>query len=169
MSCPEEASVFIIDGGEGTLTMKILVELLQAVTEKGKPFRVRAFGFSMHPFIRNRDIITISPLPSGRPRLGDVAAFLQPVTGKLVVHRVIGFKGDHCLIRGDNVVESDGLIPCPNIQGYVTCVERDGKEIWWGSGPERYLIALMSQKGLLRRTLFLAYRLVNPIIRRRKT
>jgi hypothetical protein len=66
------------------------------------------------------------------------------------------------------VAESDGLIPSANIQGYVTCVERDGKKIWWGSGPERYLIALMSQRDLLHPALVHAYRLVGPIIRRIK-
>jgi len=95
----------------------------QAVTEKGKAFRVRAFGLSMHPFIKNRDIITVSPLPSGWPRLGDVAATIHSSTGKLIVHRVVGFKEGSYIIKGDNVPRPDGQMPGACIQGYVTRVE----------------------------------------------
>lgn len=169
MSGSDADSGFIIDGGEGTLSMDVLVGLLHAVVEKGKAFRVRAFGFSMHPFIKNRDIITISPLPSGRPRLGDVAAYIHPDTGKLVVHRVIGFSGDLCLIKGDNVPCPDGQMPKACIQGYITRVERDGRDVLLGLGPERYLIALLSRNNLLRSSRFLAHRLVSHITRRSKT
>ena len=54
--------------------MAALVDLLQAVTERGIAFRVQAPGFSMYPFIRNMDTITISPLPAVGPRTGDVVA-----------------------------------------------------------------------------------------------
>ncbi len=169
MSGPEEPSGFVADGGSGTLSMRALVDLLTAVTEKGRPFRVQALGFSMYPFIRNRDIITISPLPAGGPGLGDVVAFIQQETGRLVVHRVVRRTEDGYFIRGDNMPEPDGLISADSIRGYVTKVERDGKPAPLGSGPERYLIAVMSSKGLLCPSLSLACRLLCPAIRRIKT
>ena len=157
---PEEVSAFIRDGGENNLSMEALIELLKAVTEKGKPLRVQARGFSMYPFIKNNDYITISPLTSCHPRLGDVVAFIQPKTRKLIVHRVIESKGDHYLIKGDNTSTPDGLIPKVNIMGYVTGVDKDGKLVRFGSGFERIFIALLSRKNLLCPTLHLTYRLL---------
>lgn len=165
---PEGASGFVRNGGEDNLSMEALVELIKAVTEKGKSFRVQALGFSMYPFIRDRDYITISPLTSHHPRLGDVVAFIQPGTRKLIVHRIIESKGDHYLIKGDNTPAPDGLIPKANILGYVTGVDKDGKLVRLGSGFERVFIAFLSRKNLLRPTLHLTYRLIGPVIRRIK-
>ena len=128
----EGASGFIKEGEESSLSMEALVELTRAVTEKGKSFRFQALGFSMYPFIRNGDYITISPLTSGHPRLGDVVAFIQPDTKKLVVHRIIENRGDHYLIRGDNTTAPDGLIPKANVLGYMTKVDKDEKLIRLG-------------------------------------
>jgi len=165
---PEGKPGYIRDGGEEKLSMEALVGLLEAVTKKGSSFRVQALGFSMDPFIRNKNHITISPLPSGYPRVGDIVAFIQPGTGKLVVHRVIERKENHYLIKGDNVATPDGLIPKTNVLGYVTKVDKDGKLIFFGLGFERVFIAFLSRKNLLRPTLHLTYRLVGPVIRRIK-
>ncbi|WP_396654711.1 S26 family signal peptidase [Methanosarcina baikalica] len=146
--------------------MKVLVELLRAVTENGKLFRFQAPGFSMYPFIRNCDTIIISPLSFGRPRLGDVVAFIRPGTGKLVIHRVVENKGGCYLIKGDNTSEPDGLILNSNILGYVTKVERNGKKISLGLGLERLLIAYMSRKSILLPSLSLACYLIRPFLRR---
>lgn len=165
MSKPDETSIYVKEGGECTLSMKTLVELLDVLTKKGKPFRFQALGFSMFPFIWNLDDITVSPLPSGGPRVGDVVAFINPATEKLVVHRVIGMNKDSYLIRGDNAPKPDGLIPRESILGYVSKVDRDGRRVTIGSGPERFLIAFMSRKEVLVPVLFLAYKMVRPFIR----
>lgn len=165
---PDETSIYVKDVGEYTLSMKALVELLEVLTEKGKPFRFQASGFSMFPFVRNLDEITVSPLPSGCPKVGDVVAFVKPATEKLVVHRVIGMIGDNYLIRGDNAPKPDGLIPRDNILGYVTRVDRNERRVAIGTGPERLLIAFMSRKDVLASVLFLAYKMVQPFIRRTK-
>jgi signal peptidase I len=162
---PEEASNFVINGGEDSLSMEALIELLKAVTEKKKSFRVQALGSSMYPFIKDSDYITISPLTSCHPRLGEIVAFINPVTKKLVVHRVVGRKKDNYLIKGDNNSEHDGLIPKANILGYVTKVEKEGNTIFFGSGLERVFIAFISKKNFLQPTLHLAYRLIRLIIR----
>jgi signal peptidase len=165
---PEEASRFVRNGGDGNLSMEALVELLKAVTEKKRSFRVQAHGSSMFPFIKDSDYITISPLTPCHPRLGDIVAFINPETNKLIVHRVVGRKKDHYLIKGDNNPKPDGLIPKSSILGYVTKVEKEGNQICFGSGFERVFIAFISQKNLLRPIFHLTYRLVGPIIRRIK-
>jgi signal peptidase I len=157
------SSEYIRYGGEDILYMEALVEILKAVIEKGKSFRIQAFGFSMYPFIRNNDYITISPLAPAQPKLGDIVAYIQPGTKRLTVHRIVDNKGDFFLIKGDNNTRPDGLIPKSNILGYVTKVERNGRIVWLGSRIEKIFIAFTSRKKLLRLTLNLAFRFIDPV------
>jgi hypothetical protein len=104
----------------------------------------------MAPFIRNGDVITVSPLQTGLPGVGDVVAFARPETGNLVVHRVVARRGKDSFVQGDSVPEyADGIIPAESLLGRVTRVERDGHNVWLGLGPERYLIAWLSRAGWL--------------------
>jgi signal peptidase I len=141
---------FLVDGGEDRLSMTALIELLNAVTEKGKSFRFKASGISMIPFINDRDVITISPVPSGRPVIGDVVAFLLPGADRLAVHRIIEKRDGGYIIKGDNVPEPDGLIPADNVLGLVTAVERNGHRALLGLGKERRLIAALARNDLLK-------------------
>ena len=152
--------------GELSLSETTLVELLQEVLSKGAPFRFRAKGFSMYPFIKDGDVITVSPLRRTSLSLGDVVAFIPPRTEKLTIHRVIGKKGNSCLIRGDNTSQNDGLIHETNILGYVTRVERDGKKVSLGLGLERFIIAFLTRRGLLSPFLLPVWKLIRPLIRR---
>lgn len=127
-----------------SLSGEALRELLESVLERGIPFRIRARGFSMSPFIKNNDVITISPLVSNALNTGDVVAFVHPETGKVCVHRLVKKKGNHYFIRGDNVPFPDGLIPRDQILGIVSQTVRKGKRVHWGFGPERRVIALAS-------------------------
>jgi hypothetical protein len=49
-------------GSELFLTGPVFIELLHATLAKGVPFPFRARGSSMHPFIKDGDVITVSPL-----------------------------------------------------------------------------------------------------------
>jgi len=127
-----------------------LIEIMKAVHSKGMPFRFSAGGGSMAPFIRDGDIISVSPPSSRLPRMGDVVAFLHPETKLLCIHRVLSCNKGTLLIQGDNSPgKPDGIIPMEAIMGRVTLVERGGRRIRLGFGPERVLIALLSRSGLL--------------------
>jgi hypothetical protein len=131
-----------------SLSGKALIELMQAVHAKGLPFRFSARGFSMAPFIRDGDVITVSPLASSAPGLGDVVAFIHPETQLLCLHRVLSVNGKRFFIQGDNMPERpDGMIPWEAIVGRVTRVERACRRIRLGLGPERRLFALLSRCG----------------------
>lgn len=162
-------ALFTKKGGELSLSGPALVDLLQAVLNRGAPFRFRAKGFSMSPFIRDGDVVIVSPLAGTSPGLGSVVAFVHPETERLVVHRVVGKRGDSYLIRGDNAPEEDSLVPEGNILGWVRRVERDGKRVFLGLGPERFLIAFLTRRGLLLPLLLPVWRLLRPIIRRLET
>ena len=141
--------MFTSTGGEFSLSGKALLELLGAVLEKGMPFRFMARGVSMRPFIKNGDVITITPLSGAPLSVGDVAIFLCPDTGKAMVHRVVGKQGDSFLMKGDNSPCPDGLIPKSDILGRISKLERNGADISFGLGRERFLIAALSKTGLL--------------------
>ena len=147
-----------------SLSGPTLVELLRAVLGKGAPFRFRARGSSMSPSIRDGDVVTVSSLSGISPCPGDVVAFAHPGSGKLVVHRVVGKNKNSYLIKGDSVSEVDGFIPEASILGYVGKVERDGKRVFFGLGPEKLLIAFLTRGGLLSPLLLPVWRLLRFII-----
>jgi hypothetical protein len=142
--------LFVIKANELPLSGQVLLEIMRVVLARGVPFRFKARGWSMTPFIRDGDVITVAPFTDRPPGVGAVVAFIQPETGKLVVHRIVARNGAYSCIHGDgNAGESDGLIPPENLLGRVTHIERNGHHVWLGLGLERYLIALLSRTGLL--------------------
>lgn len=63
---------------EQSLPSSAFISLLKGVLEMGAAFRFRANGASMTPFIKQGDLVTLSPYSGSAPRLGDVAAFFLP-------------------------------------------------------------------------------------------
>jgi signal peptidase I len=141
----------------------VFIELLQATLAKGVPFTFRARGSSMHPFIKDGDVITVSPLGEDAPGLGDVVAFVQGEIEKLVVHRVIRIKANSYFIKGDGTTGIDSPVPRINVLGLVTRVKRGRKRVFIGLGPERFLIALLTRKGLAVPLVRVAAKLLRPI------
>ncbi len=119
----------------------------------------------MFPFVRDEDTVTIAPLECS-PRLGDTVAFSPAQTEKLFIHRVVGKEGDSLLLRGDNASSADGLHPRAAVIGRVVGIERRGKQVSRGLGPERVPIALLSRKGLLAPILRLVLNTARPFRKR---
>ncbi len=161
--------LYIKKNVERPLSGPALGELLRSVLEKGASLRFRSRGFSMAPFIRDGDVIMVEPLGGAHPALGDVAAFIHPETGKVGVHRIIGGQGDACLTKGDNNPGADGLIPRANILGRVKKVERNGREVGLGLGPEKIIISFLSRCNLFTTVLNPAWRRLGPLLKRPKT
>ena len=143
-----------------------LEKLLRGVLDKGASFRFQGKGFSMSPFIKDGDVLTIAPLQVSSPRFGDVVVFTHPHTGKLIIHRIVGKRAGSYLTKGDNAPEEDGLISRAAILGRVARVERNGRYISLGLGPDRFIIAFMIRTGLLP-LVWPVWRLVRFIMRRR--
>lgn len=146
----DEPQLFVVRAEELPLSGTALLELMRAVLAKGLPFRFCARGWSMAPFIRNGDVITISSLQLSKPRIGEIIAFVRPENEKLVVHRVIARHSTDAIFQGDNDLEyPEEVIPQENLLGKVTKIERNGHKVWMGLGPERYMIAWLSRMKLL--------------------
>ena len=135
-----------------------LTELMSAVLEKNADFRFQANGHSMSPFIKNQDIVTVSPLSKNKPQTGDIVAACFLERKAIVVHRVIGKRQGGFLIKGDNNPSKDGVFEQDQIIGMVSKVERNGKKVWHSGGHFGKIIALLSKSGLLNK-------LILPILR----
>ena len=120
----------------------------------------------MHPFIRDGDVVTVSPWDGGFLSPGEVVAFCHPETGRLVVHRIVKRNSQGFLLRGDNCPEADGLVPASGILGRVTRVERNGQVIRLGWGPERRLLALLARYHLLQPLVYRTWQALRPFFRR---
>lgn len=135
--------------GRMVLSGAALHHLMKSVLEKGVPFRFKAKGFSMTPFIRNGDVVTVFPVRGRTLKNGDVVAFINPATAKLNVHRIIQVWEKSYSIKGDNAFVPDGLIPGHSVLGVVGKIERKGRTVSLGVGLGRRLIALLSKSNLL--------------------
>jgi hypothetical protein len=157
--------LYSVPGGILSLSGHALQMFLRAVLARGASFRFKARGFSMHPFIRDGDVVTVSPQGGGQVGLGEVAAFCHPHTRKLVVHRVLAQGVGGYWLRGDNAAESDGLVSGEEVLGRVTRVERHGRRVRLGLGWERLVIALLCRYNLLQPLLVWARRVLRPLRR----
>ena len=159
------------DGGELIADNRLQLELMRGVLARGAAFRFQALGFSMSPFIRHGDMLTVTPLDAlGRSLgVGDIVACVPPGTDQLLVHRVLGETGNTVLVRGDNSFKEDGRLPREAVLGVVTGVERDGRAVWFGLGPGRRLIATLNARNWLlplRRLVHWPFRPLGAVLRR---
>jgi signal peptidase I len=154
-----------VRGGVLDLSGPDLETLLRAVLARNVPFRFRARGSSMHPFIRDGDRVTVSPVGGGRFHPGDVVTFVDPAVGRLIVHRIIAVSHGDFLIQGDHNPSPDGWIPKENVLGRVTLAERDGKRTRIGLGPERKLIAWLVRRNLLIGFVNQGRRILRPFLK----
>ncbi len=141
---------------------------MTAVLEKGGRLGFRARGTSMVPLVRDGDILTIAPLANRRPRLGDVVAFSYPAKRgpNLVVHRVVGFTRPATVLQGDGNGCTPEIISSEYILGQLVKVERDGRRVRLGLGPERRFIAWLSRTRLLWTLVWPVWRHVRHHFRR---
>jgi len=137
---------------------------MRAILDKDIPCRFEARGFSMRPFILDGDKVTVSPRPREEINPGDVVAYCQPKEGGLVVHRVVARSQAGYQVQGDNALEGDGLISPEQLLGLVTRVERRGRTVRLGQGPERRLIAWLARRDLLRPLLFSFSQVLRPFL-----
>jgi signal peptidase I len=145
----ENSSRYVRQGGELCLSSRGQLDLLRAMRERGVSTRTMVRGWSMSPFIRDRDVLTIVPIDSGRLRVGDIVAFSHPKNKKLVIHRIIRCMDSVWLLKGDNSPKPDGIIGQKDIVGLVSGIERKKRKVGLGLGVEKNLIALLSRFNLL--------------------
>lgn len=129
---------------ERRLSGATLTVIMDAVLSRKTPFRFRSDGRSMDPFIKSGDILTLAPIDQ-KIFVGDLVGFIHPLSKRFGVHRIVGKSGDYFQVKGDNLPVADGLVRASDLIGRITLVEREGKAVRIGCGPERVFIALLSR------------------------
>jgi len=147
------SKVKISERDQISLKGEALKSLLKEVMKRGKRFRFETKGFSMQPFVRNGDVLTLAPLSGRKIQIGDIVACEEPVLGKLIVHRVIRKTKKGYLVKGDNSYKADGCVQRDSIYGRVVRIERKGKTVSFSLGPGKYVIASIS-RDLIGRRIF---------------
>ena len=113
---------------EATSLRKQLIENNHAV-------KIVASGYSMFPFMRNGDLLTISPVPMEEIQIGDVAVFER--NNDWISHRVIDIRKTNnettLILRGDTCIQNDPLVTKENYIGKTLSFERGGKVYEVGS------------------------------------
>lgn len=111
--------------------MEVLFELSTDILKKGKSIRFHATGWSMSPFIRDGDFITVSPVKSSFLKIGDIALY-STAENKIIVHRIIKKHKNNgrttLWIKGDAAFGSPEKVDAQSVLGKVTAIERSGRK-----------------------------------------
>lgn len=102
------------------------------VLSKGFPFRFKAHGNSMRPFIYNGETIELTAVDADRLQQGDIVLCWWE-KDRLLLHRVVQVQetasGRKFLIQGDASCWPDGAVPPENVLGKATTVYRLGRGV----------------------------------------
>jgi len=140
---------------------ELLPALLESTVDLGLEASFEVAGFSMLPLIRPGDKVHVGPPRNSGVRVGDVVAVRAAPGGRLVVHRVVGRKGEGVVLHGDNAARTDGTFDERDVIAVVDSVRREGRNVWFGAGRWGPLVALAARSGVLRRfnqAVYPAYR-----------
>ncbi len=97
-------------------------------------------GVSMKPMLRNRrDRIILLPVGERTLSKWELPMYRRP-DGKYVLHRIIGVRDDHYIIRGDNTYVRE-IVPKEWVLGYVSEFYRGEKHILSTSRSYRFYAA----------------------------
>lgn len=148
--------------GVETPSRERLHGLLGALLDDGLDVELLVTGASMSPFIRSGDLVTLVPRRSRTIRHGDVVAFL---TGRrtLVIHRVHTVAGRTLRCRGDATRHDDAPVAVDDVVGLASRIERRGRPMRLGLGPERFLIAWLAARDWLVPLMRSARWLLRPV------
>ncbi|MEJ2430234.1 MAG: signal peptidase I [Deltaproteobacteria bacterium] len=94
----------------------------------GFKVRFRAPGTSMHPTIRNGDLITVKPVAPAKLKRGDIILY-RFHTG-FIAHRLVNIeersgRGLSFTLRGDASTTCDHPVEPEQVLGKIVCLERD--------------------------------------------
>lgn len=109
-----------------------LAELSAEILRRDSIVRFRARGGSMHPFIKDGDIVEVAPTTAPSIAAGDVVLFsVSP--GLVFAHRVIKkqYRDTELvfLIKGDAKPQPDHEVYSRQVLGKVIAIERNGRRI----------------------------------------
>jgi len=105
---------------------KLSHSLRKEIIAQGRSVQIFASGYSMFPFLRKGDLLTVEPVLIETIKRGDVVVF--ELEEKWIAHRVVkirnGAKGLEFLLRGDTCIALDPVVDKENFIGSVQVFTR---------------------------------------------
>lgn len=137
------------------------LELSTEILGKGNNLRFRALGGSMHPFIKNGEVVEVKPVKSLGIKVGEVV-FYRSSRGGMVAHRVIRKKAEKGKViletKGDAVPNSDWWVYPEQILGKVVAIERNGGTLELNKGLNRITSLIWAKASPFSRWIYPIYR-----------
>jgi hypothetical protein len=129
----------------------------KAILASGHALRFQAKGWSMHPFLRDGDFLTVAPIGDSPVKAGEIVFYIADEE-KALVHRALG-RHRHCrgsvvFIKGDACLGFPERVPEINVLGRVTVIERNGRKRQIGSNLHRIAGLLLAVFSPLRWLLY---------------
>ena len=104
--------------------------LRKEAIKKGHSVQTLARGYSMFPFLRKGDLLTVEPVSMDKIKRGDVVVF--EMEEKWIAHRVIkirnGEKGLEFMLQGDTCIAFDPVVDKENFIGLVSVFTRSNSK-----------------------------------------
>ncbi|MBI2266958.1 MAG: signal peptidase I, partial [Armatimonadetes bacterium] len=118
------------------------LDLISDVLKGGRPFTLRARGWSMAPTILSGDFLTLTPASPESLSMGDIVAFVREK--KLFIHRVVYMDREARIFvtKGDAHRTTDPAARYENILGKVAALSRGPFRFDLGREPWKTLNAL---------------------------
>ena len=124
-------------------------------------------GMSMYPMLRDRrDRIVVVPVGETNLKKFDLPLYKRP-DGKYVLHRIIGVREHHYIIRGDNTYVKE-RVPKNWILGYVSEFYRKDRHVLSSSRTYRLYAAFWNFIYPVRWGYVMVRRLLGEVVRRLK-
>jgi signal peptidase I len=116
------------------------VEVVSEVLGRGHSARFRAKGTSMHPTIREGEVVTVAPVQPTAIRRGDIILYRSGQS--VFAHRVVRITrqadgANMLLLRGDAAPTYDEPVSESAVLGRVVAVERNGRPLDLGGWRSR--------------------------------
>ncbi len=141
---------------ELSLSMKHFHSLLDSLLGKAHSNRVKVSckGFSMSPFIKDSDTVIIKPVKNfSKLKIGDIVVVPLSKKKKIIIHRIIEFKGHSLLLKGDNLFGSDGWFKKRDVMGIVETIVKKNNFKYKCNPFINYVVAIGSRTKILNHAL----------------
>ena len=136
---------------------ELLFASIVEILGEGVTATIRIKGSSMRPFVRNGiDTATLSPL-SGEVRLRKGMVLLFRYEGGYFIHRLRGIADGMLIMKGDGNYRISERIGHSAVIAWASSVERNGREIKYGS-LQWHLLSLYSLAVKTLRTMLMDFR-----------
>ena len=93
------------------------VDVIRDLLARGHAVEFRVLGDSMHPTIRENEVMHVKPVDRASIRKGDIV--LVMLDRGMTAHRVVRREGDRIVTRGDNALRDDEPVSLERVLGKV--------------------------------------------------